>query len=319
MTDQSGENLLNLDLNIDYDAPLLSPTALRLRPTRGWTALRLRELWEYRELLFFLTWRDIVVRYKQTILGVAWAIIQPFMTMVVFSLFFGGLAKVPSDGIPYPIFSFAALVPWTFFANGLTQASNSLVGSANLIKKVYFPRLIIPMSGVLSGLPDFLISFGVLLGMMIILGVFPTAASLIWLPLLLLLALITALGVGLWLSALNVYYRDVRYIVPFLVQLWMFASPIAYPSTLLPQPWRSIYALNPMVGVVDGFRWSLLSAGQAARTFPGAELLGFNWQPIGIAAPPVALVLISSMAALALLFSGIAYFRRVEKTFADVV
>ena len=269
---------------------------LRIKPSKGWVSLKLGELWQYRELLYFLTWRDIKVRYKQTALGAAWAIIQPVMTMIVFSLFFGKLGKIPSDGVPYPIFSFAALVPWTFFANGLSQSSNSLVGSSNLIKKVYFPRLAIPIATVLSGLLDFVLAFVVLLAMMLYYGVVPTVNTL-WLPLFLLLAVVTSLGVGLWLSALNVQYRDVRYVVPFLTQFWMFATPIAYPSSLLHEPWRTIYALNPMVGVVEGFRWALLGT----NTAPG---------PI-IAA--------SSFAALLILISGAFYFRRMERTFADVV
>ncbi len=270
---------------------------LIIKPSHGWVSLQLRELWKARELLYFLTERDIKVRYKQTLLGAAWAIIQPFMTMVVFSLFFGRLAKVPSDGIPYPIFSYTALIPWTFFANGLAQSSNSLVGSANLIKKVYFPRMIIPISGVLVGLPDFLLSFLVLIGMMLYYQVYPSGAAILWLPVFLLLALITSLGVGLWLSALNVEYRDIRYVVPFLTQLWLFATPIAYPSSLLDEPWRTVYGLNPMVGVVEGFRWALLGTGH----------------------PPGPLVLAYTLVALAILVSGAFYFRRMEKTFSDVV
>jgi homopolymeric O-antigen transport system permease protein len=268
----------------------------KIKPSRGWISLKLDELWEYRELLYFLTWRDIKVRYKQTVLGAAWAIIQPLFTMLVFSLFFGKLAKVPSDGIPYPIFSYAALVPWTFFSNGLSGSSNSLVGSANLIKKIYFPRLVVPFSSVLSGILDFVFAFIVLLAMMLYFGIVP-AWSVVWLPLLLLLALVTALGVGLWLSAMNVRFRDVRYAVPFLTQFWLFATPIAYPSSLLAEPWQTLYGLNPMVGVVEGFRWSLLGT----NTAPG---------PI---------IAVSSLAALALLVSGVFYFRRMEKTFADVV
>jgi lipopolysaccharide transport system permease protein len=267
-----------------------------IQPSRGWVSLKLGELWQYRELIYFLTWRDIKVRYKQTALGAAWAIIQPFFTMVVFSLFFGRLAKMPSDGIPYPIFSYAALVPWTFFANGLTMSSNSLVGSANLIKKVYFPRLSVPLATVLSGVVDFALAFVVLIGMMVWYGIVPTA-NIIWLPLFLLLALVTSLGIGLWLSAMNVQFRDVRYVVPFLTQFWLFATPIAYPSSLLSEPWRTIYGLNPMVGVVEGFRWALLGTNSA----PG----------------PV--ILVSSLAAFAILASGAFYFRRMEKTFADVV
>ncbi len=272
-----------------------SPVTI-IRPSRGWISLNLRDLWEYRELLYFLTWRDIKVRYKQTVLGAAWAIIQPFFTMVVFSLFFGKLARVPSDDIPYPIFSYAALVPWMFFANGLSQSSTSLVASANLIRKVYFPRLVIPISAVISGGVDFVLAFVVLLGMMLFYGIVPTW-NMVWLPLLLLLALVTSLGVGLWLTAMNVQFRDVRYAVPFLVQAWMFATPIAYPSSLLDEPWRTLYGINPMAGVVEGFRWALLGT----ETAPG---------PI---------VIVSALVAVGLLISGAFYFRRMEKTFADVV
>lgn len=267
-----------------------------IKPKKGWQMLNLKELIKYRELLFFLAWRDIKVRYKQTLLGVAWAIIQPFFTMVVFSLFFGRLAKIPSDGIPYPIFSYAALVPWTFFANGLNQASNSLVGSANLIKKVYFPRLAIPIATVLSGVVDFMLSFILLIGMMIYFGFFPTL-NVFWLPLFLLLALTTSLGVSLWLSALNVEFRDVRYTIPFLTQFWLFSTPIAYPSSLLSEPWKTIYGINPMVGVVDGFRWALL----------------------GTNTPPGLAIVVSTLAALLLLVSGAFYFRRMEKNFSDVI
>lgn len=268
----------------------------RIEPSSGWLSLRLRELWHYRELMYFLVWRDIKVRYKQTALGASWAILQPFLTMVVFSLFFGKLAKVPSDGIPYPIFSFAALVPWTFFANGLTQSSNSLVGSSNLITKVYFPRLTIPLASVMAGVVDFVLALLVLVAMMFYYGVVPTY-KVIFLPLFLLLALITSLGVGIWLSALNVKFRDVRYIVPFLTQFWLFATPIAYSSSLLSEPWRTFYGLNPMVGVVEGFRWALLGT----NTKPGM------------------MIIVSSLAAITLLLSGAFYFRRVEKTFADIV
>ena len=273
-----------------------APPITIVEPSRGWISLKLRDVWEYRELLYFLTWRDIKVRYKQTALGAAWAVIQPFFTMVVFSIFFGRLAKIPSDGIPYPIFCYAALVPWTFFAQGLTQSSNSLVGSANLITKVYFPRLVIPISSVLSGIVDFVIAFALLIGMMFYYGIYPSAA-IVFLPGLLLLALTTALGVGLWLSALNVKYRDVRYAVGFLTQFWLFATPIAYPSSLLSEPWRTIYGINPMVGVVEGFRWALLGT----QTAPG---------PI---------VLVSTAVAVALLVGGAFYFRRMERTFADIV
>jgi lipopolysaccharide transport system permease protein len=267
-----------------------------IEPTRGWVSLQLQELWEYRELLYFLTWRDIKVRYKQTVLGAAWAIIQPFFTMVIFSLFFGKLANIPSDGIPYPIFSYAALVPWQFFASGLGQAANSLVGAAHMIRKIYFPRLTMPIATILSNLVDFVLAFLVLLGMMVYFGVSPTI-QVIWLPFFLLLALVTSLGVGLWLSVLNVQFRDIRYATPFITQFWFFATPITYPSSLLDEPWRTLYGINPMVGVVEGFRWALLGTEQA---------LG-----------PMALV--SAGAALAILISGALYFRRMEKTFADVV
>ncbi len=272
-----------------------TPT-VRIRPSKGWVSLKLGDLWESRELLYFLIWRDIKVRYKQTALGASWAIIQPVMTMVVFSLFFGKLGKIPSDGIPYPIFAFTALVPWTFFANGLTHGSNSMVGSANLIKKVYFPRLAIPIASVASGVVDFAIAFAVLLLMMLYYGIFPTA-RVFWLPAFLLLALVTSLGVSLWLSAMNVQYRDIKYVVPFITQFWLFATPIAYPSSLLPQPWRTLYAINPMVGVVEGFRWALL--GSTAR--------------------PGVMIAVSSTAAIIILISGAYYFRRMEKTFADIV
>ncbi len=269
---------------------------IRLQPSQGWRTLNLMDLWRYRELLYFLSWRDIKIRYKQTLLGVLWAIIQPLLTMLVFSLFFGKLGKMPSDGIPYPIFVFAALVPWTFFANGLTQSSNSLVLSANLLKKVYFPRLIVPISSVLSGVVDVAFAFMVLMAMMLIYGIVPTV-NIVWLPLLLLLAFVTALGVGLWLSAVNVQFRDVRYTIPFLTQFWLFATPIAYPSSLLSEPWRTVYGLNPMVGVIEGFRWALLGA------------------PTG----PGPIIMVSAGVAGALVCSGLYYFRRLERTFADIV
>ena len=288
----SSEADFQLSIPIGTDAVRV----LRIRPSRGWVSLQLKELWAYRELLYFLIWRDIKVRYKQTALGASWAIIQPFATMVVFSLFFGKLAKMPSDGIPYPIFSYAALVPWTFFATGLAGGSNSLVGSSNLITKVYFPRLVIPLATVLSGVVDFLLAMCVLLGMMLYYHIVP-GARIIWLPLFLLLALVISLGVGLWLSSLNVKYRDVRYVVPFITQFWLFATPIAYPSSLLREPWHTLYGLNPMVGVVEGFRWALL--GTKVSAWP--------------------IVLVSAVVALLVLISGAFYFRRMEKTFADIV
>jgi lipopolysaccharide transport system permease protein len=267
-----------------------------IRPSKGWVPLNLKDLWEYRELLYFLMWRDIKVRYKQTALGAAWAVLQPFLTMVIFSIIFGRLAEIPSDGLPYPVFTFAGLLPWQLFAHALTESGNSLVANQQLITKVYFPRLLIPMSAVLAGLVDFLIAFVVLIGLMLYYGITPTWAIL-FLPLFILFALGTALAVGLWLSALNVEYRDVRYTLPFLTQIWFFATPIAYSSTLLPEPWRVLYGLNPMAGVVEGFRWALL--GKVGGIEP--------------------LIIVSALVVCALLFGGMAYFRRMEKTFADVV
>jgi len=267
-----------------------------IKPSRGWFSLHLNELWQYRELLYFLTWRDIKIRYKQTILGAAWAIIQPFLTMVVFTLFFGKLAKIPSEGVPYPIFSYAGLLPWTFFAQAMNQSSDSLVGNAHLITKVYFPRLAVPLSATLAPLVDFCIAFIVLIGMMFYYQIFPTG-TLVWLPAFLLLAFATSLGAGLWLSALNVQYRDVRYTVPFLTQLWLFATPVIYPSSTVHGPWRIILGLNPMTGVVEGFRWALLGIGEA----PGAMI----YTSMGVS--------------LLLVFTGLIYFNRMEKTFADVV
>lgn len=264
-------------------------------PSRGWASLDLRALWRYRELVYFLVWRDVKVRYKQTVLGAAWAILQPLLTMVAFSLFFGKLGHMPSDGIPYPLFSLAGLVPWTFFAFGMTESANSLVLSQQLLKKVYFPRLAIPLATVLAGLVDFALAFALLVIAMLWYGIVP-GVRLLAVPALVLLALITALGIGLWLAALNVQYRDVRYVIPFLTQLWLLATPIAYPSSLLPGPWRLVYAINPMVGVVDGFRWALLGA-----------------------RPPGATIVLSSVVALVLCFTGAMYFRRMERTFADVV
>lgn len=275
-----------------------------IEPRKGWRSLGLPELWEYRELLYFLSWRDIKVRYKQTVLGATWAVLQPVLTMVVFSLFFGRLAGVPSDDLPYPLFSYAALVPWTFFASGLTQAANRTVGSAHLIRKVYFPRLVLPISSVLAALVDFALAFLVLVAVLMPWFHFRDARwhfqwslHLLWIPALLLLAFVTTLGAGLWLSATNVQFRDVRHAVPFLVQIWLFATPIAYPSSLLPEAWQVVYALNPMVGVVEGFRWVLLGT----ETAPGPEIL------------------VSSLVAVALAVSGAYYFRRVERTFADIV
>ena len=270
--------------------------SIRIVPRRGWVRIGFRELWAYRELMYFLAVREIQIRYKQTALGVTWAIIQPLFTMLVFSLFFGKLGKMPSEGIPYPLFSLAALIPWSFFAAGLAQSSNSLVGNSNLITKVYFPRLVIPISSVLSGLLDFVLGFLLLLIFMGAMGYFPNL-HLFWSLPFLLLALVTSLGTGIWLCALNVEYRDVRYVVPFLTQFWMFATPIAYSGRMLKEPWRSVYGINPMVGVVEGFRWAVLGQGN----------------------PPGSILMISSLAAVLFLVSGLYYFRRMERTFADIV
>lgn len=277
-------------------SPITPPPIFEITPTKGWISLRLKELWAYRELLFFLTWRDVKVRYKQTALGALWALLQPLATMVIFSVFFGRLAKVPSDGIPYPLFSLTGLVPWMFFANGLALSSNSLVGNSRMITKVYFPRLIIPIATIMAGGIDFLISFGLLFAMMVFYHVTPSW-NLLFLPLFAILACITSLGVGLWFSSWNVQFRDVQYVIPFIIQFWMYATPIAYPSSLLSEPWRTFYGINPMVGVVEGFRWALLGS----NTKPGL------------------IVLASAGTGLALLISGAYYFRRMEKTFADRV
>ncbi len=276
------------------------PTSARrtttLRRTSGWVPVRPRELWDYRDLFYFLVWRDIKVRYKQTALGASWAVLQPFMTMLVFSLFFGNLAGISSGTVPYPVFAFAALVPWTFFATAVALAGNSLVEQERILAKVYFPRLVVPSAAVLACLVDLAIAFVVLLGMMLVYGIVPSLAILT-LPFFCALAVVTALAVGLWLSALNVLYRDVRYAIPFLVQLWLFVSPVAYPSSLVPEPWKAIYGLNPMAGVIEGFRWALL----------------------GRSEPPGPMLAVSVVAVGALLAGGLLYFRRMERSFADVV
>ena len=277
-------------------APLPALLHVAIRPAHGWSNLELGEVWQYRELLLFLIWRDIKVRYKQTALGAAWAILQPVFSMVVFSLFFGRLAKVPSDGIPYPVFAYCALLPWQLFAYALTESSNSVVANERLITKVYFPRLVIPVAGVLAGLVDFAIAFSVLIILLLSYGIHPTW-TVATLPLFVLLAILTALAVGLWLSALNVQYRDVRYTVGFLTQLWLFLSPVAYPSSLVPERWRPLYGLNPMAGVVEGFRWALLGKTPA----PGAMLA------------------VSVLVVILLLAGGLFYFRRMENSFADVI
>lgn len=269
---------------------------LRISPPGGWFDVNLREVWEYRELLYFFVWRDIKIRYKQTVIGAAWAVIQPVMTMLVFSLFFGVLARVPSDGLPYPVFYYCALLPWTYFAGALQNAANTVVEQQRVITKVYFPRIILPLAAVVSGLVDFGVSFSVFLVLMLYYGIAPTAA-LLWLPPLLLLATLTALGVGLWLSALNAIYRDVRYVLPFLMQFWLFASPVAYPSSLVPERWRWLYGLNPMAGVIEGFRWALTGQGQ----------------------PPGLFLLVSAVGVLLALAGGLLYFHKLETTIADVV
>jgi lipopolysaccharide transport system permease protein len=269
---------------------------LRIAPPRGWLDIDFWELWEARELLYFFVWRDVKIRYKQTAIGAAWAVIQPFMTMVVFSLFFGKLAKMDSHGLPYPIFYYSALLPWTYFAGALQNATNVVVDQQRVITKVYFPRLVLPLSAVVSGLLDFAISFVVFLGMMAYYRILPSLA-LIMLPVFLLLALLTALGVGLWLSALNAIYRDVRYVVPFLVQFWLFASPVAYPSSLVPERWRWLYGLNPMAGVIEGFRWALTGHGQ----------------------PPSVLLAASLAMVMLLIAGGLTFFQKMEGTIADVV
>lgn len=276
--------------------PLREPPVLRITPPGRWWVIPFGELWEYRGLLYFFIWRDIKVRYKQTAIGIVWVVLQPLLTMAVFTLFFGRLAKLPSQGLPYPIFYFAALVPWTYFSGALQNATNIVVENQRVITKVYFPRLILPVSAVLSGLVDFAIGFVVLVGMTLGYRMFPGAAAL-WLPVMLLLAITTALGVGLWLSALNALYRDVRYVMPFLIQFWMFASPVAYPSSLVPERWRWVYGLNPMAGVIDGFRWALTGHGQ----------------------PPGPLLLASAAGVAVVLLGGLFFFQCMEGTVADRV
>lgn len=272
------------------------PALIRIRPSRGWVSLHLRDVWAYRELLYFLVWRDVKVRYKQTVLGVSWVVIQPLATTLIFTVIFGNLAKMPSDNLPYALFAMGGLIPWNYFSGAFSRGGQSLVGSAHLISKVYFPRLIIPIASVLGGLIDALIVLALLIVLMPFFGAIPGAAILT-LPFFLLLAIATALGVSFWLSALNVQYRDIGYLVPFLAQFWMYATPVVYPASLIPEEWRVLYGLNPMTGVVEGFRWALFGSGQA----PGAML--------AVSVGTVAVLLIS----------GAYVFRRMEKTFADVV
>jgi len=284
------ESEVNTDTSPD-DAPFMW-----IEPTRGWVSLKLHELWTYRELLYFLIWRDVKVRYKQTVIGAAWAVLQPLSAMVLFTVVFSMFAKIPSDGLPYPVFAYVALLPWNFFSSALNRSGSSIVGQASLISKVYFPRLIVPLSATLSGIVDFAIAFVLLIGMMVWFGLVPTW-KLVTLPLFLLLALLTALAIGLWMSALNVRYRDVGHTIPFLTQFWMFASPVAYPISVVPEKWRLLYSLNPLVGVIEGFRWALL----------------------GTASPDFATIGVSAFVVSLLLFGGAVYFKRMERTFADVV
>lgn len=269
--------------------------SILIKPLRGWVPIDFSELWAYRELLYFLVWREIKVRYKQTLLGATWAILQPFFMMVVFTLFFGKFIKVPREGVSYPLFSYAALLPWMLFSEGINRSTNSLIQDANLVKRVYLPRLIMPISGIISPLVDFAFAFLVFIAMMFCFG-FAPSIRILWLPFFLILTLITGLAVGLWFSAINVQYRDVRYTVPFIMQFWFFASPVVYSSASLPKSWQLIYSLNPMVGVIEGFRWVLLGT-----------------------APPHKLIAVSITIVLVILISGVFYFRRMEKTFADVV
>jgi len=279
-----------------FPAEIGASAPVRIGPSHGTLNFRLRELWAYRELLYFFVWRDIKVRYKQTVIGLAWAVLQPFLTMLVFSLFFGKLAKLPTNGLPYPVFYYCALLPWGYFATSLQTATNIMVEQQRLITKIYFPRVVLPLSAVLSGLVDFAAAFGVLIVLMAYYRIVPGRAVLL-LPAFLLLAVVTALGFGLWLSALNAIYRDVRYVVPFLIQFWMFASPVAYSTVLVPQRWRWIYGLNPMAGVIEGFRWALTGQGVAPGPLIGA----------------------SAGAMMLVLLSGLSYFRRTEGRIADVV
>ncbi len=267
-----------------------------IRATQGWGFLDMRELWTYRELVYFLTWRDIKVRYKQTAIGVAWALLQPLAMMAVFTLFFGRLAKVPSDGIPYPLFAYVGLLPWQLFSRTIGESTNSLITDQRLITRVYFPRIMVPIAATLAALVDFMISAVLLVGFLAVYRITPGPAV-VWLPLLVLLMLVTALGVGFWLSALNVEFRDVAYAVPFLNQLWLFLTPVVYPSSVVPAPWRVLYGLNPMAGVVEGFRWALLGTGQG----------------------PSPMLAASAGVALALFLTGVVWFRRRERTFVDAI
>jgi lipopolysaccharide transport system permease protein len=288
------DEIMHSETLIEVDQAPVAVTIVQ--PRKAFWALEFGTLWEYRELLYFLVWRDIKVKYKQTALGVAWAVLQPLLATLIFSIFFGRLARLPSDGVPYPVFAYTAMVPWQYFATALMESSNSLVASQNLIKKVYFPRLVIPMGSVIAGLLDFCFAFIVLIGMMFYYGITPSS-SIFLLPVFLLLAVGTALAVGLWLSALNVQFRDVKYTIPFVTQFWLFATPVVYPSSMIPAKWRIWFGLNPMAGVIDGFRYSLL----------------------GRAPKPGPMIWVSAIAVVVLLVGGLLYFRKMETTFADVV
>lgn len=289
----------------DAGSIALPVPAIRIQPTKGWASLQLGEVWKYRELLYFLVWRDVKVRYRQTALGVTWIVLQPLLSTVVFTVIFGTLLKVPSDGAPYPLFALAALIPWQYFAGSLGRVGTSLVNSAHLVTKVYFPRLIIPLSGVLSALVDFAIGFVVLMILLLVYRV-PLTLHAAWLPLLLLLAVTTALGFGLWLAALNVRYRDINYLIPFLLQIWMYATPVVFGATLIPDRYRWLMALNPMTGVVEGFRWALIGSASQGGAQQAASPLG-------------PLTVVSAVVSLVVLLSGLAYFRRTERTFADII
>jgi len=296
--------MANSPVTQTLSSPKSAEVITYIRPSRGWSALNLRELWQYRELLYFLTWRDVKVRYKQTALGALWAIIQPVLTMVVFTVIFGRVAKIPTNGIPYPIFAYTGLLPWGLFAKALTDAGHSVVSHRTMVTKIYFPRLAIPMASVLGGVVDFFLAFLVLIAMIIYYNFAPGSTyqivftpAILTLPLFLILAILTALGVGLWLSALNVLYRDINYIIPFLTQFWLFITPVAYPANIFPEKFQILYALNPMTGVVEGFRWALL----------------------GASAAPSSGMVISVSISLIILVTGLFYFRRMEKDFADTV
>lgn len=294
MVQGSGRSMMSQTMDKGQNSVDEVPITI-IRPLKGWIPIDLKELWAYRELIYTFASRDIKVRYKQTALGAGWAVIQPLFTMVIFTIIFGGFAKIPSEGIPYPLFSYAALLPWTLFAEGITRSTSSMITNANIMTKVYFPRLVMPISGILSPVVDFAVAFIILIGMILYYGFIPTI-NIIWLPAFILLALATSLGVGLWLSALNVQYRDFQYTLPFIIQIWLYSSPVVYASSLVPEKYRLIYGLNPMAGVIEGFRWALL----------GTE-------------PPGSMIFVSVLMVVVILISGAYYFKRMEKTFADVV